>query len=156
MKKSNGLVMKFINQIKILIFVSISWYSCDKNYSGTNAVNNVSNNVSYAGAFMKSDPNDSTSAGGNVTATFNTVSHLIDYKINWNGLTTTPVAMHFHDNGPIIVKINNFPVGLSGSVSGSASFTAAQATDLVSGYIYIMIHTQKYPNGEIMATLVKQ
>lgn len=156
MKKRNGLIGKLINPFRVLIFLSMVWSSCDKNYSGTNAVNNASNNVSYAGTFMQADPNDTTSAGGNVTATFNTVSHLIDYNINWNALTTNPVAMHFHDNGPIIVKINNFTVGLNGSASGSASFTATQGADLASGYIYIMIHTEKYPNGEIMATLTKQ
>ncbi len=156
MKKCNWLLQIFINRYCFLVPLIMVCNSCDKGYSGTSTANNTSNNVNYSGSFMKADPNDSTNATGNVTASFNTVSHLIDYKINWNGLTTVPVAMHFHDNGPIIVKISNFTVGLNGSATGSASFTATQAADLLSGYIYIMIHTQKYPNGEIMATLTKQ
>ena len=105
---------------------------------------------------MISASTDSSAAYGSVTATFNIVSHTLDYTITWHGLTTFPVGMHFHDAGPIIIKINNFPVTLDGTVSGSAVLTSSQADDLEAGSIYAMIHSQKYPNGEIMSYLFKQ
>jgi len=113
-------------------------------------------NVEYTGTFMKSDDRDTTSATGNVEATFNTSTLDITYNIKWNSLSTLPVAMHFHDDGPVIIKITGFPVSLTESLSGKASFTQNQANDLVAGKIYIMIHTAKYPSGEIMATLMKK
>ena len=105
---------------------------------------------------MASDSSDTTSAYGSVTATYNTITHGLDYTISWHSLTTLPVGMHFHDAGPIIVKINNFPVAVDGMVSGSAILSARQGDDLAAGSIYAMIHSQRYPNGEIMAYLFRQ
>jgi hypothetical protein len=118
--------------------------------------NQSSSEVKYGGSFMVSDSTDSSSAYGSVMATFNIVSHSLDYTISWHSLTTLPVGMHFHDAGPIIVKINNYPVALDGMVTGTAILTSKQADDLAAGFIYAMIHSQKYPNGEIMAYLFKQ
>ena len=113
-------------------------------------------NVQYVGTFMKSDAGDTTSATGSVEATFNTSTRDISYNIKWSSLTTLPVGMHFHDDGPVIIQISGFPVSLTGSISGKANFTVNQSNDLVNGKIYVMIHTDKYPSGEIMATLVKK
>ncbi len=112
--------------------------------------------VAYAGVFSPSDIRDSTDADGHVQAGFHSVSHVLEYTIYWHSLTTLPVGMHFHDNGPIIAKINNFPALISDSASGSFTLTASQADDLQAGYIYVQIHTQKYPSGEILAYLEKQ
>ena len=105
---------------------------------------------------MKSDAMDTTSATGSVDATFNTSTRDMSYNIKWNSLTTLPVGMHFHDDGPVIIQITGFPVSLTGSIAGKANFTSNQANDLVAGKIYVMIHTDKYPSGEIMATLTKK
>jgi hypothetical protein len=61
--------------------------------------------------------------------------------------------MHFHDNGPVIIGIENFSATTSGSLSGKATFTADQVNDLKAGKIYVQIHTENYPGGEIIATL---
>jgi CHRD domain len=143
------------------IFIWISFFllilaGCGKTYTNSGSGNSSANEVKYGGSFMVSDSTYSSSAYGSVTATFNTVSHALDYTISWHSLSTLPVGMHFHDAGPIIIKINNFPVALDGTVSGSAVLTSNQADDLGAGSIYAMIHSQKYPNGEIMAYLFKQ
>jgi len=129
---------------------------CGKSYTSSGSGNPSGSEVNYGGSFMPSDSLDSTSAYGSVTATFNFVSHTLDYTITWHSLTTLPVGMHFHDAGPIIIKINNFPVSLDGTVSGTANLSSKQADDLAAGSVYAMIHSQKFPNGEIMAYLSKQ
>jgi hypothetical protein len=64
--------------------------------------------------------------------------------------------MHFHDDGPVIVQLSGFPVSETGSLQGKATFTVSQGLDLAAGRIYAMIHTEKYPAGEIRATMIRQ
>ncbi len=129
--------------------------SCGKSSSGSTSVNNPNATVNYAGTFMKTD-STTTSANGSVKATFNTVTNQITYTITWHSLTTNPIAMHFHDNGPVIVTLTGYPVATDQTSSGTVTFSNTQAEDLASGLIFVMIHTSKYPGGEIMAPLVKQ
>lgn len=152
------IVMKRFSQAKSLRFpvalVFILFLSCGKNSSYNS--NSSAQLINYSGSFMKSAPQDSTSGMGTVSATFNLSTLQLKYTISWNSLSSTPIAMHFHDKGPVIVPINGFPANLSGTISGVATLTSTQATDLSEGSIYAMIHTQNYVDGEIMATLVKQ
>jgi CHRD domain-containing protein len=139
-----------------ILFFLLILAGCGKTYTNSSSGNSSASEVKYGGSFMVTDSTESSTAYGSVTATFNIVSHALDYTISWHSLTTSPVGMHFHDAGPIIIKINNFPVALDGTVSGSAVLSSNQADDLAAGSIYAMIHSQKYPNGEIMAYLFKQ
>jgi hypothetical protein len=137
--------------------VCLSAMSCSKKSNSNSATSNpMANMVSYTGVFVKSGTQDSSMATGNVVATFNTMTLELQYTITWHNLTSLPVAMHFHDAGPIIVYITGFPVATDQSVSGVATLTSEQATDLANGLIYAMIHTQNYGAGEIMAPMKKQ
>lgn len=111
--------------------------------------------VNYTGTFIPFGSTDTSKATGAVTASFNQTTLVLTYYISWNSLSSLPIAMHFHDNGPVIVMITGFPVALSGSVSGTCTLTSEQATDLANGGIYAMIHTINYNSGEIYATLVR-
>lgn len=131
-----------------------AFFSCGKN--GASYGTNNSNIVNYTGVFVNSGVPDSSKATGTVMATFNTSTLVLSYTFSWKSLTSQPVQMHFHDDGPVIVKILGFPVSTSGTITGNTTFTSAQGSDLARGYIYAMIHTVNYTAGEIMATLVKQ
>jgi len=111
--------------------------------------------VSYTGTFINHGSPDTSTATGLVTATFDPTTLTLTYSISWSSLTSLPIMMHFHDNGPVIVTITGWPVAQTGTVSGTCKFTSAQATDLVNGGIYAMIHTVNYSAGEIYAPLVK-
>jgi hypothetical protein len=149
--------------ITFLFIVSITFFSCGKKSSsvgGNNANNNNSDptyyNVNYSGTFMKSNVADSTSGNGTVAVVFNTSTLQLSYTITWHGLSSMPVAMHFHDNGPVIITITGYPVATDQSMSGMAKLTPSQVSDLTTGLLYVMIHTKNYPDGEIMAPIVKQ
>jgi hypothetical protein len=114
-----------------------------------------SNIISYSGNFVKSNAAVVTSASGATTATFNTNTRELTYTLTWTGLGSAPVGMHFHDNGPIIIPIDGFPVATSGTFSGKATLTAQQAIDLAAGLIYSQIHTAINPEGEIIAALTR-
>jgi hypothetical protein len=137
-----------------LFIVLILFISCGKKSSGDGA-NDPSNNVNYAGTFMRSD-STTTSAGGTFTGVFNKTTLQMTYSFTWHSLTSQPIAMHFHDNGPVIITITGFPVATGQTMSGTATFSTTQSDDLEGGRIFVMIHTTNYPGGEIMAPIVKQ
>ncbi|HLY68932.1 MAG TPA: CHRD domain-containing protein [Puia sp.] len=148
-ENGNGLL------IALSIFIILPFMvSCGKGSANTSG-NNPSNNVTYVGTFMKMD-STTTSATGTYTGVFDKTTLQMTYSFSWHSLSSTPIAMHFHDNGPVIISITGFPAATTQTMAGTATFTSVQAQDLASGYVFVMIHTANYPGGEIMAPLVKQ
>jgi hypothetical protein len=129
-----------------LLILLVGFSSCKKNDTTV-----MSTTVSYSGNFVKSTATVVTSGTGTVTATFNKTTSVLTYTLNWSGLGSNAAAMHFHDAGPVIYPITGFPTATSGTVSGTVTFTAAQAADLAAGKIYAQIHTTTIPSGEILA-----
>jgi len=137
--------------IVILFFVAFT--ACKKD-SDTDMES--SSKTDYTGSFVKSSGDVTTSATGSVSATYDPATYKLTYTINWSGLSSEVSDMHFHDNGPIIVRIEGFSTSASGTVSGTADLTEEQESDLAAGKIYAQIHTMNYPAGEIKATLNKK
>jgi len=133
-----------------LLVLLIGFSSCNKDDDPV-----MNGTVSYNGSFVKSGDAVVTSATGTVTGSFNPTTLVLTYTLTWSGLTSNAAAMHFHDAGPVIIPITGFAQATSGTFSGTATLTAAQATDLAAGKIYIQIHTVNIPGGEIIATLLK-
>lgn len=151
---------KFTNQSTIfLTCLVLVLASCSKGYNNDNGNNNPPppppppGGVTFSGNFEKSSDQISTQATGSVTATLDTTNMKLSYSISWNYLSSKPVNMHFHDDGPIIVPIMGFSATTDGSISGTATLTAQQVTDLKNGKIYAQIHTENYPAGEVLAHL---
>ena len=116
-------------------------------------MNTINYNIQYTGIFSPADPHDTTRAYGMVTGTYNSLSHYFDYSIHWDSLSSLPIAIHINDKDSIMIGLPVFPRVLSDSVSGTAIISSEQAADLSSGYVFVMIHTIKYPYGEIMASI---
>jgi len=138
----------------LILYFFIS--SCDKNYPTLTARNAANFNVQYVAIFVPANPHDSTNAYGVVNATYNSFSHMLDYSIHWNSLTSLPIAIHINDKDSIMINLPVFPRVLSDSISGTAFISSGQADDMSAGYVYVMIHTIKYPYGEVIATMNKQ
>jgi len=131
-----------------LLFLLVGITSCKKNDTAE-----MSSIVSYSGTFVKSGDAVVTSASGTVTAKVDLTTMILSYTVTWNGLTSNAASMHFHDAGPVIYPITGFTAATSGTLSGSVTLTASQASDLASGKIYVQIHTVNIPAGEILANL---
>lgn len=138
--------------ITALMTVGIS--SCKKDSPTEPSESPVS--VNYLGSFVRSNDQVTTSATGNATANFNPSSGELTYSISWNNLGSAPIDMHFHDAGPIIHEITGFTSAKQGTLSGEVTLTAGQANDLAAGKIYIQIHSETFPGGEVIATLTKE
>jgi CHRD domain len=143
----------------LFLFAFAGAVACGKSSSSARAGGSISgsgSNINYTGTFMKSDLVDSTMGNGSVMGVFNPATLTFNYTITWHSLSSEPIAMHFHDNGPVIITITGFPVSTDQTFSGTANFSTQQASDLALGYIFVMIHTQTYVGGEIMAPLKKE
>ena|SRR2546428_1312600 len=133
-----------------MVVTSVCLTACS---SSSNNSMPTPNKVTYTGTFTKDSVIIVSSATGTVSSTFDPSTMVLSFTMSWNNLSTLPIEMHFHDKGVIIIPITGFTSALSGTYTGTATFTAAQANDLAAGKVYINIHTQNYPAGEIFATL---
>ena len=101
-------------------------------------------------------PNTATGAGS-VTLSFDTASNRLTWKGTLAGLTAPPTAAHLH--GPAEAGKNagvQVPIPNPGpQFEGSAVLSAAQASDLLAGRIYVNIHTAAHPGGEVRGQVVK-
>jgi hypothetical protein len=101
-------------------------------------------------------PNTSTGTG-QATPDYDTATKKLSWNITYSGLTGPATAGHVH--GPAAASANAgvvipFPKADS-PISGSATLTDAQATDLLAGRLYINIHTAAHPGGEIRGQIGK-
>jgi len=135
------------------LYLMLCVLACKKHSDSPGDTNNPPPTVTYSGNLVKSDSNVVTSATGTVSATFHPANNELDYTFTWQGLTGNPIDMHIHDNGPIIIPIEGFPMATGGTFSGKATLTAAQVGDLQAGKLYGQIHTAQYPAGEVRGTL---
>lgn len=133
----------------LIVCAGLITVSCKK---GDNSSNNGNSKQSYSGSFAKSTAEVQTSATGTLTGSFDPATMDLSYSFNWTNLSSNPVGMHIHDNGPIIIPLQGFQMETTGTFSSTSKLTTDQATDLKAGKLYVQIHTGNFPAGEIIAT----
>jgi hypothetical protein len=114
-----------------------------------------------------------TGAGGVATITLNTATQTVTYRVDVYNLPSGAVAAHFHASGPgvagpIVVGFN-VPVGISNdfAISGTATPADLQPRQaqgigswedfiqaLTLGQVYVNVHSQVNPGGEIRGQVV--
>ena len=101
-------------------------------------------------------PNDSAGKG-TADVTYDSDSKVLTWKVTYSGLTGPATMAHFHapaeagKNAPPVVPFKD----VSSGTEGTATLTDAQAADLMSGKMYVNVHTAAHPGGEIRAQVVK-
>lgn len=79
------------------------------------------------------------------------------WRVTYSGLTGPVVAGHIHgpaapgQNAGVLIPFTN--VGTS-PITGEARLTAEQLAQLNAGQLYVNLHTQRYPGGEIRGQLL--
>ena len=102
-------------------------------------------------------PTNASAGTGTGNMTYDDITKLFSWDINFSGLSSGAVLSHFH--GPAAPGVNagiqvTIPLGpsagmTSGNLVGTATLTATQETQLLSDLWYINIHTDLFPSGEI-------
>jgi len=96
-----------------------------------------------------------TSAGtGSLQFTYNPTSRVLSYNGTVAGLTGAPTAAHIHYGaagvtGTVLVGLDMVPSGNGATFSGVYTLPAGVHFDLVSGALYVNVHTAANPNGEV-------
>ena len=97
-----------------------------------------------------------TPATGGGTATFDPATRQLTLNLSYSGLTGTETGAHIH--GPAS-RIGNAPnailhtLGAGSPKTDVVTLSPSQVTSLLTGFLYIDIHTTAFPNGEIRAQL---
>jgi CHRD domain len=80
----------------------------------------------------------------------------LDYYVNYDGIAPTKVDLHGPaSSGDTAPSVLSFP--LSGSpLNGKLTLSADQAEMLLSGRMYLDIHSAAHPEGEIRGQVEKQ
>ncbi|HYH15562.1 MAG TPA: CHRD domain-containing protein [Flavisolibacter sp.] len=155
-------VKKFYTDVfLLLIAITLFLPACDTDLGeddGKQTTYSLSGNAN--GANERPNP-VTTAATGTIAGTYDDNTNMLNYTITWTGLSGPPIAMHFHGpadrNTPAGVVI---PIPLpsnpaaAGSVTGSATLTAQQETELLSELWYYNIHTDLNQGGEIRGQVV--
>ena len=103
-------------------------------------------------------PPTTSTATGTADIDYDPATKKISWKLTYSGLSGAPKAAHFHGpaepgkNGGVVVAIPN---ATSSPAEGSATLTDAQAADLQAGKLYVNVHTEANPGGEIRGQVTK-
>jgi hypothetical protein len=95
---------------------------------------------------------------GSATVTLDMASRILDWTVQYSGLSSTPTAAHFHgpaapgQNAPAELPLK---APLTSPIKGSAILTAAQIADLEGGKMYLSLNTAQTQNGEIRGQVVR-
>ena len=106
----------------------------------------------------------STVAGvGTVSAVLN--GNKVAVTGSFEGLKSPATIAQIHKaprgiRGPVVEKLDlrvtNNPNGTSGTISGTLDLTPQQVTDLEKGWLYVQLHSEKAPEGNLWAWLLLQ
>lgn len=97
------------------------------------------------------------SSNGMGTAYFTLKNKTLHYDITVSNLTSDIVAAHFHrgakgTNGPVVQPII---FNLNHAKGDWANLSDSDLNDLMSGNIYVNVHTQQHPDGEIRGQIMQ-
>lgn len=88
--------------------------------------------------------------------TYDSAAHELQYYVNYDGIAPSKIDLHEGAAaGEKMPSAINLPLSES-PLSGAAKLTAEQEAMLLAGNMYLDIHSQKYPDGEIGGQIVRQ
>src|ERR1700760_1972682 len=103
-------------------------------------------------------PRTTSTGTGTADIDYGPASKKLSWKLTYTAPTGAAKPPHFH--GPAEVGKNAgvavaIPGATASPAEGSATLTDAQADDLAAGKLYINVHTEANPGGEIRGQVTK-
>lgn len=139
-----------ILKVSAALIVAVSMYSGAAYAKTLNFESSLSGN--------KEVPHITTTAKGQLKASYNTISKVLKWHVSYSSLSGAATMAHFHgpattrQNADVIIPIK--PDALKSPIEGSEKLTKEQEKQLLSGHWYFNIHTEKHPSGEIRTQLI--
>ena len=105
---------------------------------------------------LQENPPTPSPASGMGILDLDQATNSITYHIEFAGLLAPQTAAHFHVappgvNGPVII-----PLPLGSPIDGANILTDNQESDLLAGLLYVNIHSQSFPGGEIRGQVIPE
>lgn len=106
-------------------------------------------------------PSNTTSGTGSATIILDAASKKITWNVTFSGLTGAATAAHIHGPAPagknagVMVWLSTKGQPAASPLTGSATVTDAQISDMMNGQCYVNVHTAANPGGEIRGQLAK-
>ena len=103
------------------------------------------------------NPDDIGNGTGTISGSYDDVTKLLNYSIDWMNLTTAVTNMHFHVGAPGVP--GGVDLAIPGPWSGpqigtDVALTGPQEANLLSGNWYVNIHTADFGAGEIRGQVI--
>ncbi len=104
-------------------------------------------------------PANASTGSGIVIVKYNTATNFLLLYGDYMDLTANTSASHIHgfadpgSNAGVIVTLTNTG-GTTGALTGSATLTELQETELLNGRMYVNVHNATFPGGEVRGQLI--
>ncbi len=104
-------------------------------------------------------PKTDSKGKGRFTATYDTATKALDYKLTFDDLSGPATAAHIHgpatraQSAGVVTPLGD--KNPTSPVSGSVTLTDDQAKALQSAKLYVNVHTAANPGGEIRGQIVE-
>jgi hypothetical protein len=114
--------------------------------------------VSLTGA--QQVPPVQTSGSGTADMTYDPSTKALTWNITYSGLSGPATMAHIHGPAPqgknagIEIWLSRRGSEATSPITGQATLTATQARQLMAGDLYINVHTQAHPAGEIRGQIM--
>jgi hypothetical protein len=123
-------------------------------------VNNTT--VRYLAGELKGSnevPGNSSTSRGTVIVIYNTETNFLQLAGDYQKLSDAVSAAHIHRGAPGVVGPVAIPLTIShldstGTISVDTTLTDQQEDSLLAGNMYVNVHNNKFPDGEIRAQLI--
>ena len=154
--ETKNLKRRFLAPLASVAFAGTLLLSaCDKDDDDDTKNPKAMYSISGAASGQQEVPAVTTSATGNLTGSYDTVSKQLIYSISWNGLSGDVSMAHFHgpalagEDAPPIETLSIVTNGMAGMAKDTITASAALHSSLMAGKVYYNIHTVANPGGEI-------
>lgn len=115
-------------------------------------------NISSLLSGLNENPPNASPATGMATGTLDDVSGMLHFDVMASGFIAPITAAHIHTapvgvNGPVTFPLTGATGGTSYNSSDMFMLNPTQVTTLLGGGMYVNIHSQALPGGEIRGQL---
>lgn len=142
--------MKPLLRFSAILFLFFIGNSCSDSYNDDYTMPSPTI-VTFSANLIPVEGTGST-AYGDAALTLNKTARTFELTVNYTGLTALHGHIHAADGTPIFY----FPEPLSSPIQLSTiSISDAQIIELMANHYYINLHTEAFPEGEIIGTLFK-
>ena len=96
-----------------------------------------------------------TAGTGTAALTYDPANRHLTWSVTESGLSSDATMAHFHGpaaagkNAAVVIWISKKGTAPSGTMTGKATLTRAQAKQFMAGEWYVNVHSKDHPAGEI-------